>query len=393
MAWGQKRVFLDVKYDVVLSAWNGMWANHLAHGLSAYQISSCIFGCPDSEGELVSAKDAFLSRMAISHAGRFPEPVHTWLKRFSITLFEKEAASHVEDGNIFWGWGGMNLTGLEKAKLNNRIAVVESGSTHAHWSRAILRKEYAKHGFDYDKTLNSELIPKCIKEYEIADYISVPSQFVARTFTENGIPGEKLRVNAFGVDHSFWNESAVNRGTIARPFRFIYAGHLMLRKGLAYLLEAWRSLAAKDAELWLVGGPHVTGNHFIRCLPPRATYLGAKNHKQLRDLYAQADVYLLPSLEEGLARSVLEAMAAGLAVVITEETGAADIMVDTEDGWVIPSCSVDALVEKMIFCLKNPALIAQCGASGSRRVVPFSWAEYGRRAGGFAKTLLQGDVR
>lgn len=379
-----------MSYDVIISAWNGMWGGDLARGFSSANLSSCLVGSADTQNGSITAKDVFLSRMAVSYAGRFPDRIHTRLKRFSLTVFEKAAASYVGQGNIFWGWTGMNLTGLEKAGRMGRVAVAESGSTHARWSSNILREEYRLHGFDYDKTLNAELIPKCIKEYEVADYVSVPSHFVERTFIQNGIPKEKLIVNAFGVDHAFWNKSAQLRKQSGRPFRFIYAGHLMLRKGLAYLIDAWRKMAPKDAELWLVGGPQVTGNHLVRNLPNGATYLGSKNHEELRKLYAQADVYLLPSLEEGLARSVLEAMAAGLAVVVTEETGATDVMVDGEDGWVVPARSVDGIIEKMRFCLQNPQEVSRCGRSAARRVVSCSWEEYGKRAGQFAKMMLKG---
>lgn len=375
--------------DIVISAWNGMWAGHLARGLAASGISSCLVGSSDTQGGTITAKDVFLSRLAMRYVGRFPEWIRTRLVRTSMSLFEKEAATYAKQGKIFWGWMGMNLIGLEKAKRHNRTAVVESGSTHAGWSSNILREEYRKHGMDYDRTLNAELIPKCLQEYETADFISIPSRFVARTFVENGIPESKLLINAFGVNHAFWHEATGRRVKTGRPFRFVYAGHLMLRKGLAYLLDAWRILDPKNAELWLVGGPHVTGTQLIQNLPPGTVYLGGKSHEELRDLYAQTDVYLLPSLEEGMARSVLEAMAAGLAVVITEETGATDVMVDQEDGWVIPARSTDALVETLRFCLQNPSRVSQCGHSGSQRVAPFSWEEYGKRAGKAAKMMLE----
>jgi glycosyltransferase involved in cell wall biosynthesis len=209
---------------------------------------------------------------------------------------------------------------------------------------------------------------------------------VETTFLDAGASADKLIVNPFGVDTSFW---AVNRGApISRPFRVIYAASLILRKGIAYLLEAWKQAELRDAQLLLAGSIGDEARPFLKALPDNVVLLGFMEHGRLRETYGDCDLYVLPSLEEGMARSALEAMAAGLPLVVTRETGMTDIMMDGEDGFVVPAMDVDALVHVLRSAADDRGRLPAMGRSAQIRVSRFSWKAYGQRCGDVLKGLI-----
>ena len=81
-----------------------------------------------------------------------------------------------------------------------------------------------------------------------------------------------------------------------------------------------------------------------------------------------------------MARSVLEAAAAGLPVIITKETGATDILKNNRDGWVVPSGDVATLADTMKQIASDPTEARKRGAAAQAAVKPFTWDAYGARA-------------
>ncbi|GAH61817.1 unnamed protein product, partial [marine sediment metagenome] len=90
---------------------------------------------------------------------------------------------------------------MQKARELGAVIVLEHGSSHIKYQTSILKEEYEKFGLKV-KTAHPKIIEKVLKEFEEADYISIPSLFVKRTFLEKGIPENKLIHIPFGVDLS-----------------------------------------------------------------------------------------------------------------------------------------------------------------------------------------------
>lgn len=97
--------------------------------------------------------------------------------------------------------------------------------------------------------------------------------------------------------------------------------------------------------------------------------------------YQAADIFVLPSLEEGLPLVILQAMASGLPVVATQETGIADLITAAGEAVMVPSRDAGALAEALAQLAAQPELRRAMGAAGRRRVeAGYSWADYGARA-------------
>lgn len=160
-------------------------------------------------------------------------------------------------------------------------------------------------------------LARTLEEYRLADRILVASDFAANTFIAQGVPAEKIRVVYRGADLTAFRPLADKP---LRPFIVASCGLLGDRKGTYQLLRAWKQLNLADAELWLIG--HVPENEeaALRALAgPDVRFWGFR--QDMPALLAQAHVHVLLSRNEGFAKVLLEAAAAGVVNLCTAATG------------------------------------------------------------------------
>jgi len=104
---------------------------------------------------------------------------------------------------------------------------------------------------------------------------------------------------------------------------------------------------------------------------------GPVSRAAMREHFAWADVFLLPSLCEGSAVSVYEALSAGLPVVCTPSTGS--VVVDGVDGYIVPTRDVGAIVDRLQRLHRDRDLMAAMSQSAASRLSSYSFASYARR--------------
>lgn len=293
-------------------------------------------------------------------------------------IFDRLAADRIGTPDIFTGWSSQSLHSLRRAKSAGAITVVERGSSHIVYQTGILKEEYARFGIPLAPFMvaHPRIIEKELKEYEEADYISVPSLYVKRSFLEQGIPEGKIIHTPYGVDTSAFYPAPKKDGV----FRVVFAGGMTLRKGVHYLLQAFAELNLPDAELWLIGAMNPEMEPFFRKYSGSFKYLGHVPQIKLREYYSEASVFVMPSIEEGLALVQPQAMACGLPVIATTNTGGEDIIRNGQDGFIIPIRDVVALKEKILYMYENPEERELMGKSARERVsAGFTWHDYGER--------------
>jgi len=152
----------------------------------------------------------------------------------------------------------------------------------------------------------------------------------------------------------------------------VYTGRLHEAKGLADLVSAWRRIVARwpNARLWLAGeGPFEEAlRERIRSqdLPGRVVFAGV--FANVDELLTAADVFVLPSLEEGMSLAVLEAMAIGLPVVATDIPGNRGLVTHQENGLLVPTQDVESLSAAIERLLDDRQLAAQLADAARRHV-------------------------
>lgn len=225
------------------------------------------------------------------------------------------------------------------------------------------------------------------REHVMARRIIVGSSFARDTLVQEGIAAEKIRVNPYGVDWAAFAPPP-QPPTTNRPFRFLFVGSVQASKGIPVLLDAWRRLALPDAELWIAGGIGLRERSLIPDLPG-LKLLGQIPRSQIPALYAQADVFVFPSMFEGFGLVLLEALAAGLPIIATKHTGAVDLLTEPSLGELIAAGSVDELMGAMQRWLGQPeAHRGKVLSVRGRLTAQYSWTAYGDRWAEILKETL-----
>jgi len=155
--------------------------------------------------------------------------------------------------------------------------------------------------------------------------------------------------------------------------RIVYLGALGQRKGTADLLTALASpaMAGLDWHADIAGNGDVAAYQAQTTklgLEDRVSLLGWVNEATAQSLLAAGDILVLPSYAEGLPVAVLEAMAAGLAVITTPVGAIPDLVLDGETGFLVNAGDIDALAERLARLIADPTLRQSFGRNGRRRI-------------------------
>lgn len=181
------------------------------------------------------------------------------------------------------------------------------------------------------------------------DYVIAPSEFVADSFRKRGFSPERILYVPYVTDLE--NFRPLERRPADRPLTLVNTGSLSLRKGTPYLLEAYAQVRKTVPEARLLLTRQISGSipsvlRKYRGLPiDWAETLGPR---QLCQRLQSADVFILPSLEDGYARTVAEALACGLPVIVTPNTGASDLVEEGSTGSIVPICDAEAIAARIL---------------------------------------------
>jgi len=299
--------------------------------------------------------------------------------------FGRFAGANLPAADLLVGWSAATLEAIEPARARGMKVVIERGSTHIAHQTDVLLRAYGAHGLDFDGTA-PQIIEREQAEYAAADAIAVPTRFAAETFQARGVPAEKLLINPYGVDLTRFQPT--EHAPEKKP-RILFVGRVGIRKGVPALLEAFAPLSG-EAELHLVGPVEPAMEKLFAALPMAGvTVQGAVAAASLPAVYADADLFCLPSLEEGFPLVLLQAMAAGLPVVATPECGAADILTPGHEGEVVASWDGEALTAALAGLVTDPVRRADMGAQARARVeAGWGWDDYVERALGLYEKVL-----
>ena len=284
-------------------------------------------------------------------------------------LFDYCAARKLQPSTIFHGWNQHCLFTMRKAKEAGTITIVERGSTHIKFQQRILQQEYRKYHLQFPP-IEPAVVRKCLKEFSESDYLLVNSEFSRQSFIAEGIAKEKLLCVPRGVDY----EKFAGKRKRPEQFTLLFAGLISVRKGIPYILEAWKQLALPNAKLVLAGTLHPDAKAILAAYAddPSIEYRGFV--ADLRPEYRAASAFVLPTLEEGSAKVAFEAMAAGLPVITTPNSGS--VVRHGKDGLIGPIRNVAALKQAIQRFARSETDCQQFGKRAQQHVRKCSWEAY-----------------
>lgn len=284
------------------------------------------------------------------------------------------AKGHACDGEIFHSLSGWGVASSRHAHRGGTAVVCDRGSTHIQHQFEVLKVEAKR--WDVEIELPAKgIIRREVEHYALADRIFVPSEFVRRTFIDRGVPPETLLVIPYGVDLSMFRPYDKHD----QALRVTFCGQVSLRKGIPYLVEAARALSRK-IEVVLIGPEVLETKELLRDAPDNVSWSGPLSRNDLARAFSQSSLFVMPSVEEGLALVILQAMACGLPVIATPETGAEQVITDGVEGLIVPSRDARALATSILTLLDDDDRRASMGQAAARRVAGMGgWVDYGAR--------------
>lgn len=291
--------------------------------------------------------------------------------QFRNRLIDWYVVHTMRECDVLIALGCIYTSSILKAKKEwNAITILEWGSKHI-----IEQLKYLGKLESYPKTqLESDL-----NEYQIVDYISIPATHVKESFLKHGIPEGKLLVNPYGV-----NLNEFHPTVCSMEYDLIAVGGWRYEKGSDLLVEVCRKYGYK---LLHVGG--IVNMEFPNDLNMK--HYEPVSQSKLIDYYKRAKVFVLPSRSEGLSLVQAQAIACGLPVVCSKETGGIDLRNQISDKkWII---EMDSLTEEDLHSAIERALKLAKAQLDIRiyagdDITNLSWTAYGKRYSENLKKIL-----
>jgi len=319
---------------------------------------------------------------------KFPFFIVSNFRKFIYKHFSKNVSRKVSsDDDFLIGLSGFMRDAIDVARKNNVKSIVDHGSLHEAVCREILLDECEKFGFSsFGNWQHDWMLERMDYEFENADYIFVCSELAKKTMIENNIDEKKIFVNQLGIDLSKF--SYKNR-VAADSFKFLHISNMSPIKGLHYIIESFNRLNKlyTNIELWLVGPyPNEVILQKMIVSNTNIKYFSPVVENKLVDYYHACDLFVHPSLSDGWGMTVMQAMATGLPVILSDMTGASEIIHDGENGWIIPSKNSEELYKRMEFSLNNRERLNSMGLNAFKAVKDaYTWDDYGNRLSNWLK--------
>lgn len=330
-------------------------------------------------GTLVASR--LLSLVSPSAVRRQQYRLHRW--------FAGAAAERLSGSDLIVAWSSFAEPSIEWAAQRGVPSLVERGSAHILEQDALLREEYESLGVPWPG-IDPDIIGMELREYDAGSQISIPSLFVERTFVQRGVAPARLFRNPYGVNlGSFRPPERPPDAPSPERLSVVFAGNSSIRKGTHHLLEAFDRARQKGWMLSIVGTVAPEMRRSLDRAPQGVAVLGHRPQHELASVYAAAHCFVMPSIEEGLAMVQGQALACGLPLIATTNTGGEDLLRLCGEQGVRRESGVTEYPAGFVVPIRRPDSIAWC----LKRLAshPELWRNMRGRALGLANAALSWD--
>ena len=212
-------------------------------------------------------------------------------------------------------------------------------------------------------------------EIRNGQFFIVASDFVKNSLKFSGVKETQIGFVPYGVDLKKF--TFVNKAIIRRPLKLIYVGQVTYRKGLHHLLKVMETFSEEDVTLKIAGRYSRESKLYQKYKNmPNIEFLGFVTRDRLAQVYQAADAFVLPTLGEGFALVVLEAMSCGVPVISSDHAGGNDAITPYEDGLVFKAGDDDELRKSIQWFLDNPDRLPELSCNAHKKSLNYSWENY-----------------
>jgi starch synthase len=318
---------------------------------------------PEAKGRLVRAdhvQNVYLAALRL----HLPASLTDELAYRSKLWIDRQSERPARASDLFLFYSGAGLSTVRRLRQSRTVCVVEAVNCHVRLQERIMREEYGRLGLPF-AGFHAREMARRVEEYALADAVLCPSHFVRDSFLQEGWDADRVHVVPYGIPMSD------GRNTTRLPddgiFRVLYVGQLSPRKGLRYLMEAFDLLRHPHKELVIVGPRSEPSGLEGVAIPAGVRFTGVLKGEELAAAYRSAHVFVLPTVEEGLALVLGEALGHGTPVIATVNSGGSDLFEDGREGFLVPIRDPAALADRMQCLADDPALRARMSEAAVAR--------------------------
>lgn len=299
----------------------------------------------------------------------------TQLRRISESRFLK----YLQGDEYVYLWGqGASLDFCEKLHNRGHKVIMENINTHRTTSKAILDAEYARLSIPPTHGITAEKVDAEIAVLEYVDFNFSCSPEVKKSLIKANIPEEKILDTTYGLRESdILSQVDLENRSQHQEFTAIFVGSIGVRKGPHLLLDYWSRSGVKG-RLQLVGQIEDDAKHLIEPYLKRSDVEHVPYVDDLRDLYRGADLFVLPSFEEGSPLVTYLALGAGLAS-ITSPMGAGGLISHGEDGLIVDVHDETGWIDALKQMADDSKLRTKFSKNAYKKAPDYLWSEVGRK--------------
>jgi len=252
-------------------------------------------------------------------------------------------------------------------------------SAHIEAQRTLIEGEQRRAGVRMD-TPSDWIVARENREYALAEMIIVLSSFAQRSFLERNVPAEKLRVLPLGSELTRFRplpdvvEQRCARILTAKPLRVLTVGSFSFQKGILDLVAMAEALRGK-MSFTFVGSVPAEGRGLRRQADGLIHFIPKMKQCDLPAVYASADVFVFPTIQDGYAVVLAQAQSSGLPILATTNCAAPDIIDEGQTGWVLPIRSPVGFADRLRWCHEHRADLAACARSSYQTFKPRDWSD------------------
>ncbi len=333
------------------------------------------------DAELPARKVRSFQRFGLQYLWRYKRSLPRDVWKVHLWAVEQFNRLIIEDGltgaNCVYGFRTASRLLFEFAARAGLQRVLEQCSAPAKVEDALVGEEYSRwpgweNAPSHEKVIAYDEVERA--EWDLADLILCPSEFVKRGIQQARGPADKCVVVPYGVQAPRSLSDTVKQA-LSKPLRVLFVGQVRLLKGIGYLLQAMRQFTSAEAVCRVVGPIKVSREKLQSAAPPNVSLLGSIARTEMARQYAWADVFCLPTLCEGSATVIYEALASGLPVITTSHSGS--LIRDCENGRniIVPIRDPDAIAAGIRTVAKQWRPASEC-SEGTELAASASMASY-----------------
>lgn len=259
--------------------------------------------------------------------------------------------------------------------------VLERPNAHTRFAYEVVHKECDRLGVmlppDHEHFYNEEILAKEEEEYRLAYRLLCPSDFVVKTFQDEGFQSEKLLKHFYGFDEGVYYPVEPQRNP-KRGLTMLFVGVCAVRKGVHYALESWLESPAHREGTFLIAGEFLP-DYAEKLAPmlahPSVKVLGHRN--DVPELMRRSDILVLPSIEEGFGLVCTEAMGSGCVPVVSD--ACTDICRHMENALIHRVGDTASLTEHITLMHNDRFLLQKLRTAGLNRAPEITWDAAGRK--------------